>query len=198
MSTPEIPNAPTSVATPSRSPAATIPASPALSGVAKIRDQHRVRKAIVYIRQSSPQQVAENKESSARQYARADVAVALGWPRDRVEVIDRDQGHSGKTAEGRPGFQYVLAEVGLDHVGLLLGLEASRLARSDPDGAPLVRLCGVFRTLLGDFDGLYDPTDFKDRLLLGLKSSSLYCTGNYTSAADDFPAARPQPRLRAT
>jgi DNA invertase Pin-like site-specific DNA recombinase len=169
MSTPEIANAPTSPTTPSRSPAATIPAPPTLAGAAKIRDQHRTRKAIVYIRQSSPQQVAENKESTARQYALADVAVALGWPRDRVEVIDRDQGHSGKTAEGRPGFQYVLAEVGLDHVGILLGLEASRLARSDPDWAPLVRLCGVFRTLLGDFDGLYDPTDFNDRLLLGLK-----------------------------
>src|SRR5260370_37662324 len=105
MSTPEIPNAPTSPTTRSRSPAVTISASPTLSGAAKIHDQHRARKAIVYIRQSSPQQVTENKESTARQYALADVAVALGWPRDRVEVIDRDQGHSGKTAEGRPGFQ---------------------------------------------------------------------------------------------
>jgi DNA invertase Pin-like site-specific DNA recombinase len=147
----------------------TIPAHLMASGTAKIRDHHLTRKAIVYVRQSSPQQVAENKESTARQYALADVAVALGWSRDRVEVIDRDQAHSGKTAEGRPGFQYVLAEVGLDNVGILLGLEASRLARSDPDWAPLVRLCGVFRTLLGDFDGLYDPSDFNDRLLLGLK-----------------------------
>lgn len=169
MSTPESPNAPTPPASLSHPPAATIPAHLTVSGTAKIRDEHLARKAIVYIRQSSPQQVAENKESTARQYALADVAVALGWPRDRVEVIDRDQGQSGKTAEGRPGFQYVLAEVGLDHVGILLGLEASRLARSDPDWAPLVRLCGVFRTLLGDFDGLYDATDFNDRLLLGLK-----------------------------
>lgn len=169
MSTPEITNTPTPPPTPSRSPATTIPVPLTLSGAAQIRDQHRARKAIVYIRQSSPQPVVENKESTARQYALADVAVALGWPRDRVEVIDRDQEHSGKTAEGRPGFQYVLAEIGLDHVGLLLGLEASRLARSDPDWAPLVRLCGVFRTLLGDFDGLYDPTDFNDRLILGLK-----------------------------
>jgi DNA invertase Pin-like site-specific DNA recombinase len=136
---------------------------------AKVRDHHLARKAIVYVRQSSPQQVTEHKESTARQYALAEVAVALGWPRDRIEVIDADQGCSGQTAAGRPGFQYVLAEVGLDHVGLLLGLDASRLARSDPDWAPLVRLCGVFRTLLGDYDGLYDPTDFNDRLLLGLK-----------------------------
>jgi DNA invertase Pin-like site-specific DNA recombinase len=165
MSSPEIPNTATSS---SRVPAA-IPARLSVAGAAKIRDVHLTRKAIVYIRQSSPQQVADNKESTARQYALVEVAVALGWPHERIEVIDRDQGHSGKSAEGRPGFQYVLAEVGLDHVGLLLGLEASRLARSDPDWAPLVRLCGVFRTLLGDFDGLYDPTDFNDRLLLGLK-----------------------------
>jgi DNA invertase Pin-like site-specific DNA recombinase len=136
---------------------------------AKVRAHHLDRKAIVYVRQSSPQQVAEHKESAARQYALADVAVALGWPRDRVEVVDADQGRSGQTAEGRLGFQYILAELGLDHVGIVLGLEASRLARSDPDWAPLVRLCGVFRALLGDYDGLYDPTDFNDRLLLGLK-----------------------------
>lgn len=137
--------------------------------IAKILDHHLARKAIVYVRQSSPQQVAEHKESAARQYALADLAVALGWPRDRVAVIDADQGRSGQSAEGRLGFQHILVELGLDHVGIILGLEASRLARSDPDWAPLVRLCGVFRTLLCDYDGLYDPTDFNDRLLLGLK-----------------------------
>jgi len=147
----------------------TLPGHLMASRTAKVRDHHLTRKAIVYVRQSSPQQVAEHKESTARQYALAEVAVALGWPRDRIEVIDADQGRSGQTAEGRPGFHHLLAEVGLDHVGLLLGLDASRLARSDPDWAPLVRLCGVFRTLLGDYDGLYDPTDFNDRLLLGLK-----------------------------
>jgi DNA invertase Pin-like site-specific DNA recombinase len=136
---------------------------------AKVRDHHLDRKAIVYIRQSSPQQVAEHKESTARQYALADVAVALGWPRDRVEIIDADQGRTGQTVEGRHGFQYILAELGLDHVGILLGQDASRLARSDPDWAPLVRSCGLFRALLGDYDGLYDPTEFNDRLLLGLK-----------------------------
>lgn len=169
MNTPEILKSPTLPTPLSCPPTVPLPAPMTTSATAKIRDQHRARKAIVYIRQSSPQQVADNKESTARQYALAEVAVALGWPRDRVEIIDRDQGRSGQSAEGRPGFQYVLAEVGLDHVGILLGLEASRLARSDPDWAPLVRLCGVFRTLLGDYDGLYDPTDFNDRLLLGLK-----------------------------
>src|SRR4051794_12243653 len=136
---------------------------------AKIRGHHLDRKAIVYVRQSSPQQVTEHKESTARQYALADVAVALGWPRDRVEIIDADQGRTGQTIEGRRGFQYILAALGLDQVGIILGLDASRLARSDPDWAPLVRSCGLFRALLGDYDGLYDPTDFNDRLLLGLK-----------------------------
>ena len=149
--------------------AAAAPAHLLASRTAKVRDCHLDRKAIVYIRQSSPQQVAEHKESAARQYALADLAAALGWPRDRVEVVDADQGRSGQTAAGRLGFQYILAELGLGHVGIVLGLEASRLARSDPDWAPLVRLCGVFHALLWDYDGLYDPTDFNDRLVLGLK-----------------------------
>jgi DNA invertase Pin-like site-specific DNA recombinase len=167
MSAPEFTPAP---ATPT-SPACpvTVPAHLLALRPAKIRDHHLDRKAIVYIRQSSPQQVAEHKESTARQYALADVAVALGWPRDRVEIVDADQGRSGQTAEGRLGFQHILAELSLDQVGIILGLEASRLARSDPDWAPLVRSCGLFRALLGDYDGLYDPTDFNDRLLLGLK-----------------------------
>ena len=136
---------------------------------AKIRDHHLARKAIVYVRQSSPQQVAEHKESTARQYALADVAVALGWPRDRVEVVDADQATTAQTVEGRGGIQYILAELGLDHVGILLGQDASRLARYDPDWVPMVRSCGLFQALLGDYDGLYDPTDFNDRLLLGVK-----------------------------
>ncbi len=167
MKTLETAAAPTTLASPTCP--ATAPAHLLALRPAKVHDHHLDRKAIVYIRQSSPQQVAEHKESTARQYALADVAVALGWPRDRVEVIDADQGRSGQTAEGRLGFQYILAELGLGQVGIVLGLDASRLARSDPDWAPLVRLCGVFRTLLGDYDGLYDPADFNDRLLLGLK-----------------------------
>src|SRR5579859_1629274 len=167
MSTPEFspaPSTPTSAVCPVNVPAHLLALRPA-----KVCEHHLDRKAIVYIRQSSPQQVAEHKESTARQYALADVAVALGWPRDRVEIVDTDQGRSGQTAAGRLGFQYILAELSLDHVGIVLGLEASRLARSDPDWAPLVRSCGLFRALLGDYDGLYDPTDFHDRLLLGLK-----------------------------
>src|SRR4051794_18793853 len=96
----------------------------------KVKDWHLDRSAIVYVRQSTPQQVAGHKESTARQYALADRAAALGWPRDRVVTIDDDLGRSGQSAEGRPGFQRLLAEVALDRVGLILGLEMSRLARS--------------------------------------------------------------------
>ena len=136
---------------------------------AKVRDHHLERKAMVYVRQSSPQQVAEHKESTARQYALADVAVALGWPRDRVEVVDADQARTAQTVEGRRGIQYILAEISLNHVGILMGQDASRLARHDPDWVPLVRSCGLFGALLGDYDGLYDPNDFNDRLVLGMK-----------------------------
>jgi DNA invertase Pin-like site-specific DNA recombinase len=124
--------------------------------------------AVVYVRQSTPQQVEANTESTKRQYALAGRAEELGWPADRVLVIDDDQGRSGASAECRPGFQRLLAEVGLDHVGLILGLEMSRLARSCRDWHQLLELCAIFRTLLGDQDGLFDPTDHNDRLLLGL------------------------------
>ena len=137
----------------------------------KVKDCHQQRKAIVYIRQSTPQQVLEHRESADRQYALVHRATLLGWPADRVEVVDEDQGHSGRSAEGRLGFQYLLAEISLDHVGLILGLEMSRLARSNKDWHQLLELCAIFRTLLADQDGLYDPTDYNDRLLLGLKGT---------------------------
>jgi DNA invertase Pin-like site-specific DNA recombinase len=137
----------------------------------KIKPWHLDRIAIVYIRQSTPQQVLDHKESTHRQYGLVDRAVALGWPADRVLVIDEDQGMSGACAEGRLGFQRTLAEVALDHVGLILGLEMSRLARSCKDWHQLLELCARFRTLLADADGLYDPADYNDRLLLGLKGT---------------------------
>jgi DNA invertase Pin-like site-specific DNA recombinase len=137
----------------------------------KIRPWHLQRKAIVYIRQSTPQQVLDHRESADRQYGLVHRAAALGWPRDCVEVVDEDQGRSGQTVEGRLGFQYLLAEIGLDHVGVIFGLEMSRLARSNKDWHQLLELCAIFRTLLADADGLYDPTDYNDRLLLGLKGT---------------------------
>lgn len=137
----------------------------------KITNEHLQRLAIVYVRQSTQQQVLEHRESTARQYALADRAVALGWPRAAVEVIDEDQGRSGSSAAGRNGFQRLLAEVSSDRVGLILGLEMSRLARSCKDWHALLELCAIYRTLLGDADGLYDPSNYNDRLLLGLKGT---------------------------
>ncbi|MGH9433779.1 MAG: recombinase family protein, partial [Terriglobia bacterium] len=137
----------------------------------KITDEHLRRMAIVYVRQSTQQQVLEHRESTARQYALADRAVALGWPAAAVEVIDEDQGRSGSSAEGRSGFQRLLAQVSSDRVGLVLGLEMSRLARSCKDWHALLELCAIYHTLLADADGLYDPGQFNDRLLLGLKGT---------------------------
>ena len=146
------------------------PASPlAPAPSAKIAPVHRAKLAVVYVRQSTAQQVAENRESLARQYALADHARGLGWPAERVLVIDDDLGLSGRTADGRAGFQRLIAEVTMDHVGLVLGLEMSRFARSCRDWHHLLEVCGLFGTLLADQDGVYDPADPNDRLLLGLK-----------------------------
>ena len=132
---------------------------------------HLDKLAIVYVRQSSPQQVLENRESTARQYALADYAQVLGWPAERVIVIDEDQGQSGARADNRSGYQRLLAEVTLDHVGIVLGLEMSRLARSSKDWHHLLELCAIFGALLADQDGVYDPSDPNDRMLLGLKGT---------------------------
>jgi DNA invertase Pin-like site-specific DNA recombinase len=137
----------------------------------KINHTHLGRLAIVYVRQSTQHQVLQNRESRQRQYALAEYARQLGWPEDRVLVIDEDQGISGKSAENRPGFQRLLSEVSLKHVGLVLGLELSRLSRSSSDWHHLIDVCGVFGTLLCDEDRIYDPLDSNDRLLLGMKGA---------------------------
>jgi DNA invertase Pin-like site-specific DNA recombinase len=137
----------------------------------KVRPRHRDRLAIVYVRQSTPHQVLENRESAALQYQLRQRAIELGWHPSRVLVIDDDQGRSGQSVEGRPGFHRLMAEVGLDHVGIVFGREMSRLARSNKDWHQLLELCGLFQTLLADQDGVYDPGDFNDRLLLGLKGT---------------------------
>lgn len=156
-------------------PPATEPgaAGPVAAGLtsAKVRSAHLDKLAIVYVRQSSPQQVLENRESTARQYALAEYARFLGWPAERVIVIDEDQGQSGARAENRVGYQRLLAEVTLDHVGIVLGLEMSRLARSSKDWHHLLELCAIFGALLADQDGVYDPGDPNDRMLLGLKGT---------------------------
>jgi DNA invertase Pin-like site-specific DNA recombinase len=137
----------------------------------KILPRHLERSAIVYVRQSSAFQVLEHAESKARQYALADHAVALGWSPGQVVVIDEDQGKSGKNADNRAGFRHLLEEVTSGRVGLVLGLEMSRLARSSKDWHHLLELCALFGALLGDQDGVYNPTDSNDRLLLGLKGT---------------------------
>jgi DNA invertase Pin-like site-specific DNA recombinase len=100
-----------------------------------------------------------------------DRAVELGWSPSQILLIDEDLGRSGASAEGRPGFQRLMAEVGLDHVGIVLGIEISRLARSSRDWYQLLEVCGLFATLIGDADGIYDPQTYNDRLLLGLKGT---------------------------
>src|SRR5688572_12527257 len=129
------------------------------------------RLACLYVRQSTLQQVFENTESTARQYALRERALALGWPPERIMVIDQDLGHSGASAADRTGFQRLVAEVGLGKVGLVLGLEVSRLARSSSDWHRLLEICALTGTLILDEDGLYDPATFNDRLLLGLKGT---------------------------
>jgi hypothetical protein len=116
----------------------------------KIRDVPVNRLAMVYVRQSTPQQVLENRESRERQYALAEFAQRLGWPAERVMVIDEDQGQSGKTATDRSGFQRLMTEVSLNHVGVVLGLELSRLSRSNKDWHQLIDVCGIFNTLAVD------------------------------------------------
>jgi DNA invertase Pin-like site-specific DNA recombinase len=135
----------------------------------KVLPAHLEKLAIVYVRQSSPRQVLEHRESTARQYAFADQAVVYGWTRERVLTIDDDQGKSGRTAEGRSGFQRLIAEVTLNHVGMVLGLELSRLARSSKDWHAFFEMCAIYGVLIADEDGVYDGNDPNDRLLLGLK-----------------------------
>lgn len=137
----------------------------------KIHARHLEQTAIVYIRQSSLQQVHRNQESTKLQYSLVEMTRELGWARDRVVVIDDDLGISGASAIGREGFQRVLSEVALDHVGLIVGVEMSRLARSNKDWHQLLELCARFGTLIADLDGLYDPSRYNDRLLLGLKGT---------------------------
>src|SRR5262244_3123528 len=134
----------------------------------KTTPAHRAKLAYVYLRQSTPGQVQNNTESTTRQYALVERAVTLGWPRDRVQVIDEDLGCSGSSTDLRSGFQQLMTEVGLAHVGLVLSLEASRLSRNNSDWCHLLELCSIFGTLIADAEIVYDPRIYHDRLLLGL------------------------------
>jgi DNA invertase Pin-like site-specific DNA recombinase len=137
----------------------------------KVTASHLQRSAYLYVRQSTVRQVFENTESTQRQYALRQRAVALGWPTDRVIVIDTDLGQSGASAVDRAGFQRLVADVGMGRAGIVLGLEVSRLARNSTDWHRLLEICALTDTLILDEDGVYDPAHFNDRLLLGLKGT---------------------------
>jgi DNA invertase Pin-like site-specific DNA recombinase len=139
--------------------------------VHQVEAHHLRRLACLYVRQSTLQQVFENTESTSRQYALRERALALGWAEERILVIDQDLGHSAASAADRLGFQRLVASVGLGQVGLVLGLEVSRLARNSSDWHHLLEMCALTHTLILDEEGLYDPSTFNDRLLLGLKGA---------------------------
>lgn len=142
-----------------------------MSEIDKVKACHLQRLALVYVRQSSLAQVEQNRESTRRQYALTERAAALGWPAERISVVDEDLGLSGASTDQRTGFARMTAAVALAHVGVILGLEVSRLARNNADWYRLLDLCALTDTLIGDADGLYHPSHFNDRLLLGLKGT---------------------------
>ena len=137
----------------------------------KIQARHLTRDAYLYIRQSSLRQVLENTESTARQYALKQRAIALGWRHEQVIVVDTDQGQSGASAVDRAGFQMLVTAVGMERAGIVMGLEVSRLARNSTDWHRLLEICALTDTLILDEDGIYDPGHYNDRLLLGLKGT---------------------------
>jgi len=144
---------------------------PAIAGQSKLTKEHWKRLACVYVRQSTLKQVQHNRESQVNQYQLVERAEVLGWPRERIHVIDADLGVSGKSSENRTGFKELVAEVSLGHVGIIFGYEVSRLARNNGDWYHLLDLAAVFGTLIADTDGIYDPKLYNDRLLLGLKGT---------------------------
>ena len=137
----------------------------------KVQPHHLERGAFLYVRQSSMRQVIENVESTKRQYALRSRAIALGWHEDQIIVVDSDQGESGASAAWREGFQQLVADVSMGRAGIVMGLEVSRLARNNADWHRLLEICALADTLILDEDGVYDPTNFNDRLLLGLKGT---------------------------
>lgn len=142
-----------------------------MNDVSKVQAHHLKRSAYLYVRQSSMRQVLENLESSKRQYALQGRAIALGWQEDQVVVIDKDQGESGASATWREGFRHLVSEVSMGRAGIVMGLEVSRLARNNADWHQLLEICAFADTLILDEDGVYDPGNFNDRLLLGLKGT---------------------------
>ncbi len=170
-----------------------------MRGHAKITPSHLARTALIYVRQSTLAQVRNNTESTARQYGLADQAARLGWAGSAIEVIDADLGLSGRSAQGRAGFKEVVGRVCLGEVGAIFGLEVSRLARSSADLSKLLELARLTNTLVIDADGVYDLSDFNDRMLLGLKSTmseaELHILASRMDQAKRAAAARGELRL---
>src|SRR5437660_9395479 len=134
----------------------------------RLTTAHRAKLAYVYVRQSSMNQVRQHQESTELQYRLVDRAIGLGWPPEPVQVIDEDLGKSGAGGVDRHGFQKLIAEIGLGNAGLVVSLDASRLARNNRDWHQLLELCSVFGVLIADGERVYDPCAYHDRLLLGL------------------------------
>src|SRR3982751_1271106 len=137
----------------------------------KIEPRHQRLQAIVYIRQSTPKQVQNNQESTRRQYQLVDRARQMGWAASQIRVIDEDLGLSGASSRQRTGFQKLVAAIGVCEVCFVLVTEVSRLSRCNSDWHRVIELCGVFRTLIADEDGVYDTQNANDRLLLGMKGT---------------------------
>src|ERR1700749_2951010 len=137
----------------------------------KIADHHLVRHACIYIRQSTPAQVRFNQESTERQYNLANQAKALGWIPEQIRILDGDLAQSGELTTKRDDFKALVSDVAMGHVGAIFSLEASRLARSNKDWHRLLELCAITKTLVFDGDGCYDPSDFNDSLVLGMKGT---------------------------
>ncbi len=142
-----------------------------VNGSQKIQPLHRQRMACIYVRQSSLKQVRENTESQVNQYRLEEKAKALGWPEKQIRIIDTDQGISGTSSNDRLGFQEILSLVSMSQVGIIFGYEVSRIARNNADWYPLLQLADVFGVLIADNDAIYDPKDFNDRMMLGLKGT---------------------------
>jgi DNA invertase Pin-like site-specific DNA recombinase len=151
-----------------------------MSDTSKVTPNHTHRAAVIYVRQSSSAQVEHNRESTERQYALVHRALDLGWHREQVSIIDEDLGLSGSGVTKRAGFARLAADVALAKVGIVLGLEVSRLARNNADWYRLLDLCGLTDTLIGDADGVYHPALFNDRLVLGLNGPDSYSTSYST------------------
>jgi hypothetical protein len=159
-----------------------------MSDNSKVTAAQLRRLALVYVRQSTTSQVQYNRESTERQYRLAARASELGWQREQIKVLDQDLGISGSGLAERAGFTHMTAEVALGHVGIVLGLEVSRLARNNADWYRLLDLCGTTDTLIGDADGIYHPGMFNDRLVLGLKGT-MSEKPNYMCCAPAITAA---------